>query len=50
MVLLMPETFRRPLPKTVADVEAWTRTVSEGERKVFKEMGDLGKNNVTKDA
>ena len=38
LVLLLPETFMRPFPKTISEIEGWTRTVSKEERQRYKEM------------
>jgi len=37
MVLYLPETLGRPLPTTIEEVEAWTRTLSQHEKDIFEE-------------
>jgi len=37
LVLYLPETLGRPLPTTIKEVEAWTRTLSQHEKDIFEE-------------
>ena len=36
LVLLLPETLGRPLPRTIGEVEKWTRTLSPEENEQFE--------------